>query len=77
MSHLTSVSTQHFHSEEKATEIEEFFRKTPVPGAERTIQQSLEKVRLSAQILKRDYNQMRDFFEKAAPKKKKDEKKDQ
>lgn len=65
MAQMVYDTTSYFTTMEKANEVEEFFRKNPVPGAERTIQQCLETIRLEAKILKRDYNAMRDFFEKS------------
>jgi aminopeptidase N len=43
-----------FGSEEKVKEIEDFFEKNPISGAERTIQQSIEKVRQKAEWINRD-----------------------
>lgn len=54
LSRLVSVATGNFSSEEKALEVEAFFKSHPAPAAERTIQQSLENIRLRASWLKRD-----------------------
>lgn len=54
LSRLVSLATANFSSEDKALEVEAFFKSNPAPAAERTIQQSLENIRLRANWLKRD-----------------------
>ncbi|RWS02375.1 Puromycin-sensitive aminopeptidase-like protein [Dinothrombium tinctorium] len=54
MSRLVKYVTENFASEEKANEVESFFAKQPCPGAERTVQQSLECIRLKTEWLNRD-----------------------
>eukprot|EP01137_Pigoraptor_chileana_P035478 Opistho-2@29554 len=49
-----SCATQSFTSDEKAKEVHAFFSVRNVPSAERTIAQSIEKIRLRAAWLKRD-----------------------
>uniref|UniRef100_A0A1B6E9J3 Aminopeptidase n=1 Tax=Clastoptera arizonana TaxID=38151 RepID=A0A1B6E9J3_9HEMI len=54
-----------FATEEKAIEIEEFFKVNPCPSAERTIQQACESIRLSAAWLKRDCEALKEFLVKS------------
>ncbi|XP_033126346.1 puromycin-sensitive aminopeptidase-like [Anneissia japonica] len=54
LSRLVKCTTEGFVTEEKAQEIEAFFREHSAPAAERTIKQSLENIRLHASWLKRD-----------------------
>lgn len=56
--------TEGFVSEEIANEISEFFEKNKFPGAERSIQQSLETIRLNAAWLKRDQSSIKEFLSK-------------
>ncbi len=51
---VISSTTVNFHSEEKAKDVEEFFRSNPVPAAARTIRQSLERIRSNTLWLQRD-----------------------
>lgn len=51
-----------FVSEGKAREIEEFFASHPVPSAKRTIEQSLEHIRMNARWLSRDAANIKKFF---------------
>jgi puromycin-sensitive aminopeptidase len=62
---VISSTTVNFHSEEKAKEVEEFFRSHPVPAAERTIRQSLERIRSNALWLQRDREPIRQWLEQA------------
>lgn len=59
---LVKCVTENFASEEMASEIEDFFRETDVPGAKRSVQQSLEEVRLNAAWLKRDSETIEKFL---------------
>ena len=54
LAQLVKSLTDDFCSEERAVEVEQFFREHPHPGAERSIQQSLETIRLNAAWLQRD-----------------------
>jgi puromycin-sensitive aminopeptidase len=54
--------TENFASEEKAVEIENFFKKNEFPGTERTVQQSTETIRLNASWLNRDVDQIREYL---------------
>jgi len=55
-SHLIKVTTDSFATEEKIKEIQDFFSKHNVPNAERTVQQSLENIRLNVAWLAREAN---------------------
>ncbi|KAL8623437.1 hypothetical protein ACOMHN_058883 [Nucella lapillus] len=54
LARLVKTITEGFASEEKAAEIEAFFKKHPAPSAERTVQQSCEHIRLGARWLQRE-----------------------
>ncbi|KAL3855249.1 hypothetical protein ACJMK2_014465 [Sinanodonta woodiana] len=51
---LIKSVTEHFVTEEKAKDIESFFESNPAPVAERTIQQSIENIRLNASWMARE-----------------------
>lgn len=54
--------TGSFTSEEKATEIEDFFKSHPTPAAERTIRQSLERIRINSAWLERNKTEISEWF---------------
>lgn len=54
LSWMISSLTENFASEEKAQEVENFFKTNVFPSTDRTVQQSVEKIRLGAKWLKRD-----------------------
>lgn len=54
LSRLIKYLTENFASEEKAEEVEQFFKEHQFPGTERTVCQSLETIRLSVDWLRRD-----------------------
>ncbi|XP_071496767.1 puromycin-sensitive aminopeptidase-like [Diadema antillarum] len=54
LSRLVQSCTEGFATEARAVEVEEFFKNHPAPAAERTVQQSLENIRLKAKWLARD-----------------------
>ena len=56
-------ATQSFTTEERAKEVEEFFREHPVPAAQRTVQQSLEKIRLNARWLEKNRDELARWFD--------------
>ena len=62
LAQLVKSLTDDFCSEERAVEVEQFFREHPHPGAERSIQQSLETIRLNAAWLQRDRQALADFL---------------
>ena len=54
LARLVKYLTENFASEERAQEIETFFKEHEFPGTERTVSQSVESVRLNAAWLQRD-----------------------
>ena len=54
--------TGSFTSEEKATEIEDFFKEHPTPAAERTIRQSLERIRINTAWLGKNKDELSKWF---------------
>ena len=63
--HLLSRVIQplwHYSTEEKAKEIEKFFRTHPAPGCQRTIAQILEKIRSNEAWLRRDLRNIENFL---------------
>lgn len=54
LTRLVKHLTENFASEEKALEVENFFKTHDFPGTERTVQQSVETIKLSAAWLQRD-----------------------
>ncbi|XP_045180065.2 puromycin-sensitive aminopeptidase-like [Mercenaria mercenaria] len=62
LSRITKCMTEHFVTEDKAKEIEEFFKANPAPAAERSIQQAVENVRLNAQWMKNQSEKVTSFL---------------
>lgn len=56
-------TTENFSSIEKAEEVENFFKQNGCVGAERTIQQACETIRLNAAWLKRDSEKLQNFLQ--------------
>ena len=54
--------TGSFTTEERAQDVEEFFKSHPVPAAERTIRQSLERIRLNVRWLERNERELAKWF---------------
>lgn len=54
---------ENFVTEAKAKEIEEFFRLNPIPGIDRTVQQSVENIRANALCLERNIDNITSFFQ--------------
>lgn len=54
LARLVKYLTENFASEEKALEVEKFFKENEFPGTERTVSQSVETIRLNAAWLERD-----------------------
>lgn len=54
LARLVKHLTENFASEEKALEIENFFKIHEFPGTERTVQQSIETIKLNSAWLQRD-----------------------
>ena len=55
-----------FVTEEKATEVENFFASRPCPAAERAIQQAIENIRRNAKWLERDEEALKAFLKQSA-----------
>ncbi|MFQ5872414.1 MAG: ERAP1-like C-terminal domain-containing protein, partial [Dehalococcoidia bacterium] len=55
-------TTQAFNTLERAEEVEQFFREHPAPAAQRTVQQSLERIRLNARWLERNRTELAEWF---------------
>lgn len=60
---IIKICTTQFTTTEIADEIEQFFKENPIPSAQRSIDQSIEKVRLNAKWLTRDKEVIGRFFE--------------
>ncbi|XP_062515092.1 puromycin-sensitive aminopeptidase-like [Corticium candelabrum] len=60
---LVKSSCDKFASEDKAKEIEAFFAAHPAPGAERAVQQAIERVCLNAAWLARDSNAIESWLQ--------------
>ncbi len=58
---LVSICS-YFNSQEKADEVDSFFAEHPVPAAERTIRQALERVRLNIKWLEQNRQELTDWF---------------
>jgi len=59
---LVRNATKNLKSESKAQEVGEFFAINVLPGAERTVQQSIETIRSSASWLARDFESVKEYF---------------
>lgn len=59
---LIKYVTENFATEEMAAEVEAFFRERQIAGTERTVQQSLETIRLNAAWLQRDQDSIRKYL---------------
>lgn len=62
LTRLIKFSTENFASEDMALEIEKFFQENKSPGAERTVQQGVESVRLNAAWLARDSESIKAYL---------------
>uniref|UniRef100_A0A182NID0 Aminopeptidase n=1 Tax=Anopheles dirus TaxID=7168 RepID=A0A182NID0_9DIPT len=54
LARLIKYLTENFSTEERALEVERFFREHDFPGTERTVSQSIETIRLNADWMRRD-----------------------
>jgi puromycin-sensitive aminopeptidase len=63
LARMVSYATSGFASEEKAKEIEAFFKANPCPVADRTILQSLETVRANAAWIARDQEKVHQYLQ--------------
>ncbi|CRL03424.1 CLUMA_CG016271, isoform A [Clunio marinus] len=62
LTRLVKHLTENFASAEKALEVENFFKTNHFPGTERTVQQSIETIKLNAAWLKRDLANIKEFL---------------
>lgn len=62
LTRLIKYITENFTSEDMETEVDTFFKTHKFPGSERTIQQSLETIRLNCAWLKRDGESIQKFL---------------
>jgi len=53
-----------FSSEDKANEFEQFFQINRLPGLQKSIEQSIETIRVNAKWLNRDIIPIREYFTK-------------
>lgn len=63
LTRLVKHLTENFASESKAQEIETFFKTHDFPGTERTVQQSIETIKLSTAWLQRDLAKITEYLE--------------
>ncbi|XP_017135362.1 puromycin-sensitive aminopeptidase isoform X3 [Drosophila miranda] len=62
LTRLIKYLIENYASEEKAQEVEEFFRVTQIPGCERTVSQAVETIRLNAAWLERDREKLSTYL---------------
>jgi puromycin-sensitive aminopeptidase len=62
LSRLIKYLTENFTTEERAIEVEAFFKEHEFPGTERTVSQSIETIRLNAAWLARDLPAIREYL---------------
>lgn len=65
LARLVKYLTENFASEEKAQEVEQFFRDHEFSGTERTVSQSVETIRLNAAWLQRDLPNITEYLNAA------------
>lgn len=63
LSRLIKYLTENFATEEKAQEVEQFFKEHQFPGTERTVGQSLETIRLNVDWLRRDLDSIKAYLD--------------
>lgn len=62
LTRLIKYLIENFASEERATEVETYFKKNQFPGTERTVSQAVETIRLNANWLKRDLDSLTTYL---------------
>jgi len=62
LTRLIKYIIENFASEERATEVETYFKSKQFPGTERTVSQAVETIRLNAEWLKRDLDSLTTYF---------------
>lgn len=60
--YCAQVATSGFVTEEKAVEVETFFKKNPTPSAERVVKQNCEAIRLNTKWLERDSQAIQEWL---------------
>ena len=65
MSSMVKYVTEDFATEERAQEVSSFFASNVYAGTERTVQQSVETIRLNSNWLSRDINDVKQFITNA------------
>lgn len=66
LARLVKCLTENFASEERAQEVETFFKDKDISGAERTLSQSIETIRLNATWLQRDLPNITDYLDRVS-----------
>ncbi|XP_055385276.1 puromycin-sensitive aminopeptidase [Condylostylus longicornis] len=62
LARLIKYLTENFASEERALEVEEYFKTNEFPSTERTVSQSIETIRLNAAWLNRDLDSTKEYL---------------
>ena len=62
MTRLVKNTTENFVTYKDAKDVEEFFKEHPTPGSERTVQQSIETIKLNAAWLERDQASIQEYL---------------
>ncbi|XP_017474998.1 PREDICTED: puromycin-sensitive aminopeptidase-like isoform X1 [Rhagoletis zephyria] len=62
LTRLIKYLIENFASEERAVEVEDYFKKNQFPGTERTVSQAVETIRLNANWLKRDLDSLTSYL---------------
>ncbi|XP_054732013.1 puromycin-sensitive aminopeptidase isoform X1 [Anastrepha obliqua] len=64
LTRLIKYLIENFASEERAVEVENYFKNNQFPGTERTVSQAVETIRLNANWLKRDLDTLTTYLKK-------------
>lgn len=64
LTRLIKYLIENFASEDRAREVEDFFKTNNIPGCERTVSQAVETIRLNAAWLDRDLAQLTEYLKK-------------
>lgn len=62
LTRLVKSCTENFATLEDAKEIEEFFKKHPIPSAQRSLQQGLESIHVNATLLDRNKDALKTYL---------------
>lgn len=63
LTRLVKYCTENFATEERANEVEQFFKDHKSSGTERTVQQAIETIRLNCAWLKRDLHAIKTYLD--------------